>query len=367
VVLFARLGHARKRFGVILGLFVLAAIGSVMVTAAQSNSGGEMIYACVDSRNGAIYGVQIDSDNVRCARGDESVNWMLGELELPDFGGDGNGGDNGNSGGSGGVSFAGSWQPGVNYMQGIVIEHQGSSYVSIAPSSDGVEPPDANYWQVLALRGEDGTDGEPGPQGSPGADGQDGAPGEKGGRGLTGQQGPFGLDGEGFAWRGEYEVNAVPYERNDVVQHDGSAWIATADEVVEIPGDGAGWDLFAAGGHSSEGDGNADNGKSNLGIHRLTELIPGSQLAGHNVSVEVPCPVDAPRIIGGGFQIVTSDNEPFTPASAQIDQLKGSGPVMYPDEQDAWRVSWFTSTGNIGANFMKVDLTCVEEVNDVTP
>jgi hypothetical protein len=331
-----------------------------MVTAAQSNSGGEMIYACVDSRNGAIYGVQIDSENVRCARGDESVNWMLGELEIPDFGG--NGDDDGSGDGSGGFSFAGTWQPGVHYMRGNVIEHQGSSYISVASSSEGVEPPNANYWQVLALRGEDGVDGEPGPQGAPGADGQDGAPGEKGDRGLTGQQGPFGVDGEGFAWRGEFDVSGTPYERNDVVQHDGSAWIATADEVAEIPGEGAGWDLFAAGGGSPEGNG--DNGSTDPDSSEFQRVEASGSIASTDSldgSVVAICPAESPRVVSGGFYMANSSGQMYTHSGPYIAQFRGNGPDLDPDGRDGWRVSWRQILGFGAGDVMTVHAVCISE------
>jgi hypothetical protein len=362
-MMLAKFVGARKRAGAALGLMLLAAVATVMATAAQSDGGGDMVTACIDSRNGAVYGARIDSDDVRCNRGDESISWTLGEIEIDidfDFpdNSDGSSGSGGSSG-STGISFAGSWEPNVSYMRGIIIEHQGSSYISVSGNSNGVEPPSPGYWQIIALRG---SDGEAGPQGEAG---EDGASGEQGERGLTGQQGPFGLDGEGFAWRGDFDSASVPYERNDVVHHEGSAWIAIVEDATGYPDESIDWDLFVSGGLDDSGGGNgaADSGGSS--IYRLTEIIPGSELTGHNVHAEVACPESAPHIVGGGFQIVTSNEAPFFPASSQIDQLKGNGPILSPDGPDLWRVSWFTTTGNINTTFMKIDISCTDAVNDL--
>jgi hypothetical protein len=352
-----------KRISLVAGLLMLAIIGSAMVTMAQSGSRGETLTACIDSRNGALYGAVVDSDTARCNRGDEQVSWTLGEFptwDPPDDSSPGQPPANPGPGGSDKWIFVGSWQPNILYLQGSVVEYEGSSYLVTAENSQQQPPTDDSFWHLIAARGEDGQDGEQGPQGE---SGEPGAPGQEGERGLTGQQGPFGLDGEGFSWQGEYDPANSPYERNDVVQHEGSAWIATGDSTTGEPGSsGSEWELFAAGGVPDDNGGDAPGGS---GIYRLTEIIPGTELSGNHVHVEASCPEIAPHVIGGGFQIVTSDEEPFHPASSQIDQLRGSGPIVNPEGPDVWRVSWFTSTGNIGTNFMKIDITCTDAVNDL--
>ena len=356
-----RQGRVRVVWMVVLG--VLLASGTVMITVAQDNSGGDMLYACIDSRNGALYGAQIDSENVRCSRGDDQIGWALGEP---------------GPGGSTGISFAGSWQSGITYMEGVIVEHEGSSYVAITEAD--VEPPHDAYWQVIALRGADGEDGERGPQGEPGApgqdgedgedgqDGQDGQDGDQGERGLTGIQGPAGRDGDGFAWRGDFDASET-YELNDVVHHDGSAWVAVAESTSSEPGSDDDWELFVQGFDSTDDNGN-DNGSNGNGtggaaIYRVSEVRSGAELNALNGTMEVTCPSEAPRVLSGGFQIVNSDQTPFNPGSSAFDLFRGSGPVMDPDGEDAWRVSWSFVQSNFAGDYLRVDVTCTTEVVDV--
>jgi hypothetical protein len=101
-------------------------------------------------------------------------------------------------------------------------------------------------------QGEPGPQGPAGPQGATGPAGPQGAPGEPGAPGPTGPIGPMGPAGPqglqgipGLNWRGTWNPDAT-YIVRDVVQHEGSSWVA----VLPVPGEpGAhtGWDLLVAG------------------------------------------------------------------------------------------------------------------------
>lgn len=78
--------------------------------------------------------------------------------------------------------------------------------------------------------------GVQGPQGEPGEPGEDGAPG------AVGPIGPEGPQGLGFRWRGAWDTDVGDYVLNDVVNHDGKAWIApgtvaSGREPGTVPGD----------------------------------------------------------------------------------------------------------------------------------
>lgn len=107
---------------------------------------------------------------------------------------------------------------------------------------------------VPGIPGVDGQHGETGPAGATGPQGvigpqgiagERGTPGAAvtgpaGERGAQGAQGPAGIPGA--LWRGAY-VPGTKYKAGDVVQHDGSSWIATGD-TSSAPG-GAGWEVVA--------------------------------------------------------------------------------------------------------------------------
>lgn len=355
-----RQSRARVVWVVVLG--VLVASGTVMITVAQDD-GGDMVYACVDSSNGALYGVQIDVDNVRCSRGDDQIGWALGEP---------------GPGGATGISFAGSWQQGTSYMEGVIVEHEGSSYVSIAEDPSSVEPPDENYWQLVALRGADGEDGDPGPQGPAGQDGEDGEDGDDGKdgeqgpagpRGLTGEQGPFGLDGEGFAWKGDY-ASSTTYERNDVVHHQGSAWVAVEDDPASDPETGNGWELFARGfdepdDNGDTGGGGEGNGTAAAAVHHNEEatIINSSNL--QSGTATATCSESASRIVSGGYHLADGNGNYLTGfGDAYLDSLRGSGPEFDTTGQDSWRVSWGQLMSVSAGDVVVVHAYCVDELAD---
>ena len=55
------------------------------------------------------------------------------------------------------LNMQGAWDSGTSYVLYDVVDHEGSSYVATAASTNS-EPPNAN-WQLLASKGDDGADG----------------------------------------------------------------------------------------------------------------------------------------------------------------------------------------------------------------
>lgn len=76
--------------------------------------------------------------------------------------------------------------------------------------------------------GRNGQDGTNGKDGLNGTNGLDGEQGEKGDKGDKGQDGTNGIDGISFVWSGEYELGE-DYEKNEVVEFEGSSFIAIQD------------------------------------------------------------------------------------------------------------------------------------------
>jgi len=103
--------------------------------------------------------------------------------------------------GPGGTGFVwkGPWDNLTNYAINDVVEDGGSSYVAKAPNNNS-QPPSTN-WDLMALEGVQGPQGNEGPQGPPGSAGPQGATGPQGpdgpqgATGATGPQGPAGPTG----------------------------------------------------------------------------------------------------------------------------------------------------------------------------
>ena len=74
------------------------------------------------------------------------------------------------------------------YVVGNKVAYGGSSYLCIKPCT-GIAPPSAEYWLLIAQKGDKGDIGPTGPQGPQGVQG------EQGPQGATGPQGPAGSDG----------------------------------------------------------------------------------------------------------------------------------------------------------------------------
>lgn len=103
-------------------------------------------------------------------------------------------GDKGDTGDPGaGVTWRGTWAAG-SYELFDAVEHQGSSWIANAPTTD--EPGVGSGWDLWVEKGEPGATGATGPQGPQGEQGPQGIQGPKGDTGDTGPQGPQGIQGD---------------------------------------------------------------------------------------------------------------------------------------------------------------------------
>ena len=87
---------------------------------------------------------------------------------------------------------------------------------------------------------------------------------------LVGPQGETGLPGAGIAWRGAWNAGTA-YVEFDGVEHNGSAWVANADNTGAEPGVAPAWDLWIQKGEKG------DTGDATLpGSVGTTELADGA-------------------------------------------------------------------------------------------
>jgi len=197
-----------------------------------------------------------------------------------------------------GLNWQGAWSAG-SYLTDDAVEHNGSAYVANADTSE--EPSgSATDWDLLASKGDQGDQGIQGIQGDQGIQGIQGDKGlqyqgawsagtyqiddavenggslwialqitteepvavsanwgllaSKGDTGATGDTGAQGIQGEkGNQWQGAW--SAGTYQIDDVVEHNGSSWIAIAITTQEPSNVASEWDLFAARGEDGEGSG----------------------------------------------------------------------------------------------------------------
>src|SRR5690554_5554615 len=99
--------------------------------------------------------------------------------------------------------FKGEYNPATEYVISDIITYQGSSYTAIQNGSGNL-PTDTAYWTLLAEKGE---------------------------KGDTGEQGPVGdfINHYQGAW------SAGSYNEGDIVTHNGSSYLATANTSAEPP------------------------------------------------------------------------------------------------------------------------------------
>jgi hypothetical protein len=222
---------------VVATLVMLA--GATLVANAH---GGDptLIHSCVKSAAPKKGQVFIVDPNQACPSGYTATDWAIA--------------------GPPGLVWRGAWDNDASYVKDDAVEHQGSAYVAIAPSTN-VQPPDPAYWDLLAEQGADGAQGPQGPQGSAGPEGPRGPIGEPGPAGPQGPPGPNGEQGPpgppgaqgppGLNWMGDWDL-VTHYEVDDAVQFDGTAYIATAANDGEQPDTSRSWSLLAAEGEQGE-------------------------------------------------------------------------------------------------------------------
>ncbi|HUG13955.1 MAG TPA: hypothetical protein VMM78_02960 [Thermomicrobiales bacterium] len=278
----------------LIAMTVLLA-GSALLARAQ-NANSTTYHACLYA--GTLSQVSASGSPPNCGRG-AAVSWSQqgppGPQGLPGINGedgldgeDGQPGQPGTDGAPGqpgldgapgapgpkGLSWRGAWSPDETYAIDDAAQHGGRAWISLVNDNDDEPGVDegALSWSLLAEKGADGADGADGTDGQPGQNGVDGQPGQDGSPGqpgLDGSPGQPGLDGApgndgdpgppGLIWRGPWDESAIYVER-DAVSHEGSAFIAVANDLTgpdDLPGVSDGWQLLAArgsdGAHGSNG------------------------------------------------------------------------------------------------------------------
>lgn len=164
-----------------------------------------------------------------------------------------------------GSIWKGTWDSGTTYSAYDAVESAGSAYIAIAENTNDI-PPSAN-WELLASKGD---------QGDKGANWQGqwvagsyttddivqyegsawiaiantfGEPGVSSNWQLVASKGDQGIQGEkGAQWRGTWD-SGTSYLIDDVVFYEGSAYIAVLDNTAVTPGGADTWEMVA-----SEGD-----------------------------------------------------------------------------------------------------------------
>lgn len=146
----------------------------------------------------------------------------------------------------------------------ILYTWDGSQWVSLGPiqgpkgdtGPQGPQGPEGPQGETgpQGPQGEKGDQGDQGPQGPEGEQGDIGPQGPEGPAGPQGDPGPPGVDGQdgapgepGLVWQGEWSASTQYFE-DDAVHHEGSSWIAVADNLNSEPDESnLDWNVLAGG------------------------------------------------------------------------------------------------------------------------
>ncbi len=115
-----------------------------------------------------------------------------------------------------GITWLGTWSGATAYVVNDAVTLNGTSYICTVNHTNQT-PPNASYWNVIASKGD------------------------------TGSQGPAGLDGAdgtAFVWQGAWS-SLTAYSVNDVVEKDGTAYICTQAHTNQTPPNVTYWDTMA--------------------------------------------------------------------------------------------------------------------------
>lgn len=168
--------------------------------------------------------------------------------------------------GPAGLTFRGAYSGVTGYVTNDIVTYQGSAYRRKSTDSGvaGHLPTDTTRWDILASKGDTGATGAAGPQGEIGPQGPQGNVGPQGPIGLTGPEGPEGDVGpqgptgpegdvgpQGPAggstnWTGAWSAaTAYDADNYDAVEHEGSSYVAIADNTNQEPPNPTYWQLLA--------------------------------------------------------------------------------------------------------------------------
>src|SRR5437868_5043214 len=140
-----------------------------------------------------------------------------------------------------GLTWLDAWDSSTAYAANAAVSFNGSSYISIQPSTNLEPDTNPSFWSLLAQQGATGAIGPTGATGATGAQGSPGAIGPQGPAGATGPQGPIGLTGPpgpqgsqgatggtgpaGLTWRDAWN-SSTAYAVNDAMNFNGSSYIS---------------------------------------------------------------------------------------------------------------------------------------------
>lgn len=205
--------------------------------------------------------------------GEELISgWLLYFGLLATDGTDGANGKNGKDGKDGvGFTWRGEYSESTAYALNDVVLHNGSCYVSLHDDNRNITPDTSDsYWSLMASKGEDGskwyvqsTEPSVTREGDFWMDANGTVSRSyytedrgyefsytginlKGKDGTNGKNGAAGKDGVSFIWRGAWSATPeTAYAANDVVEHNGSAWICMSKNTPEEPSELASdWNLI---------------------------------------------------------------------------------------------------------------------------
>lgn len=127
----------------------------------------------------------------------------------------------GPAGADGDMTWEGDWTS-QDYTANQAVSYQGSSYVCHTNTTSSQIPTDTNFWDLLASKGDAGSDGV---------------------AGVQGPTGPAGADGD-ITWEGAWQNQ--DYTVNQAVSYNGASYVCKLNTTSsQIPTDTTYWDVLA--------------------------------------------------------------------------------------------------------------------------
>ena len=172
------------------------------------------------------------------------------------------------------INYRGEWNLESVYENGDLVIFRKNLFVCSFKCSEKIPTDYPIFWDALTfpihvpdfdeeMRGENGIDGK---DGRDGIDGAHGKRGKDGRDGIDGIDGKAGNPGESFKWCGSWEKGQV-YLVNDVVEFQGSCWIALKGNSTKPGKSSVDWELMVARGAKGErGDQGETGEKGEQGI-----------------------------------------------------------------------------------------------------
>jgi hypothetical protein len=213
------------------------------------------------------------------------------------------------------INWRNTWDQYTGYSAGDGVYFNGSSYRA-SQYSQNVEPSQGSaYWQLLAIKGDTGS------------------------QGATGNTGNAGADGTSFVWRGQFAVGV--YNANDVVEHEHSTYIATAYTDSSVPPN-VPWQLMAAKGQDgSQGPQGIEGPQGPQGPTGSTPSVSGTGVW-HSISGELQS--SATQIVNADVSDTAAINQ------AKIENLTTDLAGKVPTSRSVSSGTGLTGGGDLSAD-----------------